>query len=107
MQVVDAMNTYYVATTRAVKGMTIISAMTSDKCLYAAAPGQDSVPDFDFGDLSQIQYWYVHGCDSATGRGEVAFSPQKYDLPGERFRVGSEYKFSGCSKLSKGSVGGD
>ena len=107
MQVVDAMNTYYVATTRAEKGMTIISAMPSDKCVNAAAPGQDSVPDFDFGDMSQILYWYVHGCDSATGRGEVAFSPQKYDLPGERFRVGSEYKFSGCSKLSKGREVGD
>ena len=107
MQVVDAMNTYYVATTRAEKGMTIISAMPSDKCLNAAAPGQDSVPDFDFGDMSQILYWYVHGCDSATGRSEVAFSPQKYDLPGERFRVGSEYKFSGCSKLSKGREVGD
>lgn len=107
MQVVDAMNTYYVATTRAEKGMTIISAMPSDKCINAAAPGQDSVPDFDFGDMSQILYWYVHGCDSATGRGEVAFSPQKYDLPGERFRVGSEYKFSGCRKLSKGREVGD
>lgn len=62
--------------------MTIISAMPSDKCLNAAAPGQDSVPDFDFGDMSQILYWYVHGCDSATGRGEVAFSSQKYELPG-------------------------
>lgn len=56
MQFIDALNTFYVATTRAENGMSIISAAPSKKCVEACK--NSSISSFDFKNISEILYWY-------------------------------------------------
>jgi hypothetical protein len=58
MQFIDNLNTFYVATTRAEKGMHIISEMPSQICRKACS--DDAKSAYDFSNLSQILYWYAH-----------------------------------------------
>ncbi len=106
MQMVDALNAYYVATTRAEKGMTIISAMPPQKCQDAVGEGAQ----YDsFGNMSQILYWYVHLPSSGgvfraiapyDGVADEVASGRKYYS--ERFRRGEPYAFSGAHHVSEG-----
>ena len=57
LQLVDNINTLYVAMTRPALGMHIIARMPSSDCRKAVDKG--SVPDFK--DFSQILYWYASG----------------------------------------------
>ena len=63
LQVVDNINTLYVALTRAALGMHVIARMPSAKCMKALESGDLT----QFSDLSQILYWFVSvasgGCD--------------------------------------------
>ena len=69
LQLVDNMNTLYVAMTRAVLGMHIIAKTPSAKCLKG---------DFSsFSDFSQLLYWYVtessEGFEMKDGEGLLRF----------------------------------
>ena len=55
LQMVDNLNTLYVAMTRAVLGMHIIAVTPSAKCLKALSKGELT----QFSDLSQVLYWFV------------------------------------------------
>ena len=57
LQLVDNINTLYVAMTRAALGMHVIAKTPSADCKKAVEEGR--VPDFK--DFSQILYWYVSG----------------------------------------------
>ena len=94
MQMVDAINAYYVATTRAEKGMTIISAMPSKKCCDAVAPGAANA----FTDMSQILYWYARLSSGENALTEIPPGDETGD--GEprrymsvRYRLGIPYEF--------------
>lgn len=63
LQYIDNINTFYVALTRAVRGLTVISSLPSDKCREAAAGGSG----FEFGDFSQILYHYLYAGHSGLG----------------------------------------
>ena len=56
LQVVDNLNVFYVALTRAVKGLHVIAANPAAKCVDAFRKGAQS---YDFKDMSQILYWYT------------------------------------------------
>ena len=63
LQLVDNINTLYVALTRAVLGMHVIAKTPSAKCLNG---------DFSsFADFSQLLYWYVSECSSEFEKKEV------------------------------------
>lgn len=94
MQMVDALNTYYVATTRAKKGMTIISAMPSASCRKAVdayVSGSGGVGPFS--DMSQLLYWYVHVPSSGSLLKRMADSGSSDPDGVERFRLGDRYVF--------------
>lgn len=55
LQLVDNINTIYVAMTRAALGMHIIAKTPSAKCIKAVDAGDTS----QFGDFSQILYWFA------------------------------------------------
>lgn len=93
MQTVDAVNTFYVATTRAEKGMTIISELPSQSCCGSVAEGAS----YGFQNMSQVLYWYVHL--PSSGRFMKQIPPSEGDVDRhwyeERFRMGKAYAFSG------------
>jgi len=64
LQFIDNINTFYVALTRAVKGMTIISSIPSQECLDAAAMNVA----FEPADFSELLYHYLE-----TGRERLGF----------------------------------
>ncbi|MGM9742413.1 MAG: UvrD-helicase domain-containing protein [Candidatus Cryptobacteroides sp.] len=105
MQIVDSLNTFYVATTRARKGMTVIAAMPSAKFReYADSMLEGEQAAFQFGDLSQILYLYLRlpssGSDFRTVPAE--------DGSVLRFRLGSPYPFKGeGNKLPDGVTAGE
>ena len=105
MQMVDGINAYYVATTRAEKGMTIISAMPSDQCRKNVGEGAS----YGFSDMSQILYWYTHLPSSGGIFREMApYDAEDEETEGrkycsERFRKGEPYVFSGNVKVSEGT----
>ena len=85
MQMVDAINTFYVATTRTKYGMTIISSCPSDTFLKSLKNG---TPD-SFSNFSQILYCYI--IDKSSGDGFVHLaSSAETEIPegGERYRKG-------------------
>ncbi len=67
MQAVDAINMFYVATTRAEKGMTIIAQMPSATFRDALVNGEDA----NFKNMSQILYVYLMQSGSETGFSDV------------------------------------
>lgn len=85
MQMVDAINTFYVATTRAKYGMTIISSCPSKTFLESLSEG---VPD-KFSNFSQILYCYIIDKSSCDGFVHLASSDETM-VPegGERYRKG-------------------
>ncbi len=62
-QLVDNINTFYVALTRPVKGLTVIASNPPEKIAAAIVP----VPSCDFTDFSQILYAYLYGYGEALG----------------------------------------
>lgn len=87
-QYIDNINTLYVALTRAVRGLTVIAALPSKKCLDAVAgmpcldvvPDGIELPDGGFSDFSQVLYCYLRTRGAALGYslkeedGSIAFS---------------------------------
>ncbi len=70
-QIVDNINTFYVALTRPVKGLTVIASIPPERVADAIAPGtglaEAAVPPCDFTDFSQILYAYLFGYGDAMG----------------------------------------
>ena len=63
MQYIDGINTFYVAMTRAVKGLTVISAMPPKDCIDAAEAGDV----FEFKDFSQMLWHYLQSLHDTLG----------------------------------------
>ena len=80
MQYIDGINLFYVALTRAVKGMHVIAGMPSSGFLKTE---KADVPDFR--DMSQILYVYLHRYGTAFGFREGEYRSE--DVP-ESFRFG-------------------
>ena len=70
-QLVDNINTFYVALTRPVKGLTVIASNPPEKIADAivpvAEPVEAPVPPCDFTDFSQILYAYLYGYGESLG----------------------------------------
>ena len=70
-QLVDNINTFYVALTRPVKGLTVIASNPPEKIADAivpvAEPVEALVPPCDFTDFSQILYAYLYGYGESLG----------------------------------------
>jgi ATP-dependent exoDNAse (exonuclease V) beta subunit len=64
LQYIDNINTFYVALTRAARGLHVLAALPSEKCREACKDGSD----FVFTDMSQLLYWHCGGVvDFRTG----------------------------------------
>ncbi len=72
-QLVDNINTFYVALTRPVKGLTVIASNPPEKITGAIVPvastgsATEVVPPCDFTDFSQILYAYLYGYGEPLG----------------------------------------
>lgn len=84
LQYIDNINTFYVALTRAVRGLTVISSIPSDKCRDAAAAGTG----FEFGDFSQLLFHYL-----LSGHKDQGFVKED-DGVSISFRKGTPYDYS-------------
>ncbi len=98
MQLVDAINAYYVATTRAEKGMTIIAPM----------------PSKDFKDgkstykkMSDVLYDYVLRDAAGAGFRSIAAHPEMEDYAGEdeAFMLGEDYVFQAKDDAGQSDAG--
>lgn len=76
LQLVDSINTFYVALTRAAKSLHVVAAMPSAKCLEAARSGSITA----FTDFSQILYHFV-GTEHFVSGTPYDFSAMKRDDP--------------------------
>ena len=87
MQMVDALNVYYVATTRAKKGMTIITSMPSKEF-------KDGAP---YGKMSDLLYDYVLRDKTGAGFKSIPAHPDNDGVPysgeDEGFMKGEPYQF--------------
>ena len=81
MQYIDSVNLFYVALTRAVKGMHIIAAFPSDTFLKTV---DDEVPDFR--NMSHVLYMYLHRYGVQAGFSKGPYVSE--DVP-ESFRCGT------------------
>lgn len=99
MQMVDSLNTYYVATTRARKGMTIISGMPSDKFLKSISDNACDYPP-SVSDMSQLLYAFVRKPSANPGFREIESGG------GLRLRFGEAYQFSSEAGADTGYVSG-
>ena len=100
MQYVDALNTYYVATTRAQKGMTIISPMPSDNWMKNMSK-EGGVKSFS--NMSQLLFWYIHDRSSDCEMKAVADGAENHENNGcEHFRIGVPYRFKSTEHHSEG-----
>ncbi len=99
MQMVDSLNTYYVATTRARKGMTIISKMPADSFLKSISDNASEYPSA-VSDMSQLLYAYVRNPSTNPGFREIECDG------GLRLRFGDEYKFSSEVIADTGDISG-
>ena len=99
MQMVDSLNTYYVATTRARKGMTIISKMPADSFLKSISDNASEYPSA-VSDMSQLLYAYVRKPSTNPGFREIECDG------GLRLRFGDEYKFSSEVVADTGDISG-
>ena len=99
MQMVDSLNTYYVATTRARKGMTIISKMPADSFLKSISDNASEYPSA-VSDMSQLLYTYVRKPSTNPGFREIECDG------GLRLRFGDEYKFSSEVVADTGDISG-
>lgn len=105
MQIVDSLNTFYVATTRARKGMTVIASMPSAKFRESADSmlGGDSA-SCQFTDLSQILYLYLRL--PSSGSEFVHIQDDEESIV--RYRLGTEYPFgTGNVKMPEGMTSAD
>lgn len=103
LQLVDNINTIYVAMTRAALGMHVIAKMPSSKCLNAIKENDLT----QFADFSQIMYWFCSA--SANGNipeNEELFSPftvvrSMQEDGSVRFDVGEMVDFATHRKSKK------
>lgn len=97
MQMVDAVNAFYVATTRAEKGMTVIAELPQQKCRDSVAEGAS----YNFANIAQILYWYAHLPSSGGFLKEIPASDPDEELHyfEERRRMGEQYKFKAEKEL--------
>ena len=97
-QLIDNINTFYVALTRAAKGLTVIAKTPPEKIVDAIVPVTEPVevteiqPPCDFSDFSQILYAYLSGYGEALG-----FTKEESD---ERitFSKGDVYDYSSVQR---------
>ena len=101
MQIVDSLNTYYVATTRARNGMTIISKMPSDSFLKALGERTGNYPGA-VSDISQLLYGFVRHPSFNPGFREIS----KDGEDPLRLRLGEAYPFASSSVAEPGSTSG-
>ena len=98
MQAVDAINMFYVATTRAEKGMTIIAQMPSKEYQDAMKNGTDA----NIKDMSRILYSYLMQYGKETGFSDVKAHGQDeekcFSENDIRFSNGEVYKFDVVKK---------
>lgn len=100
LQLVDNMNTIYVAMTRASSGMCIIASMPSAKCRKAVDSGDTS----QFTDFSQILYWFASvSCGGEIPGNEELLPPFTVRHTVEedeslRFDAGQMASFRDCRK---------
>ncbi len=99
MQMVDSLNTYYVATTRERKGMTIISKMPADSFLKSISDDAGDYPS-SVSDMSQLLYAYVRKPSTNPGFREIEGD---WEL---RLRLGEEYPFSSTVPVDTGDNSG-
>ncbi len=106
LQMVDNINTIYVAMTRAALGMHLIAKTPSAKCLKAIDAGNLS----QFSDFSQILYWYAVSSSGMDVLGNEELLPpfevqrtvteEEY----ERFDIGDMVDFGMCRKQDVADV---
>ena len=108
-QLVDNINTFYVALTRPVKGLTVIASNPPEKIADAIVPvaSADSaavdVPPCDFSDFSQILYAYLYGYGEALGYAREETEDKTVFSKGDIFNYGSlERKEDTISELTPG-----
>lgn len=96
MQFIDSLNTFYVATTRAEKGMSIIAITPSKKCIEACK--NNEMTTFDFKDISEILYWYSirKGLDLRFEHSKVSSENGST----ETFTMGERYDFTRLSRAT-------
>lgn len=76
LQLVDGINTFYVALTRAGKSLHVIAAVPAAKCIEAFRSGSM----YEFTDFSQLLFHYV-GTDRFVSGSPYDFSAMKRDVP--------------------------
>ncbi|MFA6592201.1 MAG: UvrD-helicase domain-containing protein [Bacteroidales bacterium] len=98
MQAIDGLNTFYVAATRARKGMTVISKWPSGKTKNFVKSGAKIGEDrYSFSDISEVLYYFAI-------KGSIAFSSPHSEEESEEeknalqgtFRLGGQYDFARC-----------
>lgn len=79
LSAIDTMNMYYVALTRAVCSLHIISKLPSESCVNAF---KEDDTDYQFRNPSEILYWFVKGnTDWTSGKPYVYSSPASSETP--------------------------
>ncbi len=110
-QFVDNINTFYVALTRPVKGLTVIASNPPDKIADAivpiaskvAEPVEAMLPPCDFTDFSQILYAYLYGYGEALGYSKEESEDRMVFSKGDIYNYSSaERKTDGISELMPG-----
>ena len=110
-QLVDNINTFYVALTRSVKGLTVIASNPPEKIAAAIVPVASKVaelveapvPPCDFTDFSQILYAYLYGYGETLGYANAETEDKIVFSKGDIFNYGSlERKADTVSELTPG-----
>ena len=110
-QLVDNINTFYVALTRPVKGLTVIASYPPEKIAAAIVPVASKVaelveapvPPCDFTDFSQILYAYLYGYGETLGYAKAETEDKIVFSKGDIFNYGSlERKADTVSELMPG-----
>lgn len=103
LQLVDNINTIYVAMTRASAGMHLIAKTPPAKCMKAVEAGDTS----QFTDFSQILYWFVSASSGGDVPGNLELLPPfsvqcSVDEDGcERYDVGEPLDFKSLRKAAE------
>lgn len=113
-QFVDNINTFYVALTRPVRGLTVIASNPPEKITAAIVPvaskaaehvptAASTVPPCDFTDFSQILYAYLYGYGEALGYSKEESEDRMVFSKGDIYNYSStERKADGISELMPG-----
>lgn len=109
MQAIDGLNTFYVAATRARKGLTVISKWPSDKTMnFVKSDAKIGEAKYTFSNISEVLYYFAV-------KGSIQFSrphPEKEsekesveeeNVPQGTFRFGSQYDFAKFHEQTPGT----